>query len=100
MTINLDVKKIQRLWSLVEKRNDVALYESFSEIDFKRLVDIIGFTSHIFNTLVLSPPPVLRTASWQLSIFPSLSHGTRKNRLVLSFYQGNLREKRVSILEI
>ena len=36
MTINLDVKKIQRLWSLVEKRNDVALFESFSEIDFKR----------------------------------------------------------------
>ena len=48
MTLNPDVKKIQRLWSLVEKRNDVALFESFSEIDFKRLVDIIGFISHFF----------------------------------------------------
>ena len=27
---------IQRLWSLVEKRYDVALYDSFSEIDFQR----------------------------------------------------------------
>ena len=36
MTINLDFKNIERLWSLVEKRNDVALYDSFSEIDFKK----------------------------------------------------------------
>ena len=27
---------IDRLWSLVEKRCDVALYDSFSEIDFQR----------------------------------------------------------------
>ena len=27
---------IGRLWSLVEKRYDVALYDSFSEIDFQR----------------------------------------------------------------
>ena len=36
MTKNIEVKNIQRLWSLVEKRNDVLLYDSFSEIDFKR----------------------------------------------------------------
>ena len=30
--------KIQRLWSLVDKRNDVTLFESLSEIDFQRWI--------------------------------------------------------------
>ena len=42
--------KIQRLWSLVDKRNDVTLFESLSEIDFQRWIIIYKEKNTSFAT--------------------------------------------------
>ena len=77
--------KIQRLWSLVDKRNDVTLFESLSEIDFQRWIMFYKEKNTSFATFkcisVSLPPPISKTVFWQSSTSHSLNLETRKRKI-------------------